>query len=39
MCYVWMIYFWMVEDRYQDRVMRQFNLFQQVYLLALIDYQ
>jgi hypothetical protein len=34
-----MIHFWMVENHYPNRVMRQFNLFQQVLLPAPIDYQ
>jgi hypothetical protein len=34
-----MIYFWMVENFYSDRVMRQFGLFQQVPPPAPIDYQ
>jgi hypothetical protein len=36
---VWMIHFWMVENHYPDRVMRQFGLFQQVPPPAPIDYQ
>jgi hypothetical protein len=36
---VWMIHFWMVENHYPDRVMRLFNLFQQIPLPAPIDYQ
>jgi hypothetical protein len=38
-CRVWMIHFWMVENHYPDRVMRQFGLFQQVPPPAPIDYQ
>jgi hypothetical protein len=34
-----MIHFWMVENCYSDRVMRQFGLFQQVPPPASIDYQ
>jgi hypothetical protein len=34
-----MIHFWMIANHYQDRVMRQFNLSQQVSPLAPIDYQ
>jgi hypothetical protein len=34
-----MIHFWMVENHYPDRVMRLFNLFQQIPLPAPIDYQ
>jgi hypothetical protein len=36
---VWMIHFWIVENHYPDRVMRQFDLFQQVPPPAPIDYQ
>jgi hypothetical protein len=32
-------HFWMVENHYQDRVIRQFNLFQQIPPPAPIDYQ
>jgi hypothetical protein len=39
MCRVWMIYFWMVKNHYPDRVMRQFNLFQQIPPATPIDYQ
>jgi hypothetical protein len=34
-----MIHFWMVDNHYPDRVMRQFGLFQQVPPPALINYQ
>jgi hypothetical protein len=36
---MWMIRFWMVENHYPDRVMRQFIFFQQVPPPAPIDYQ
>jgi hypothetical protein len=36
---VWMIHFWMVENHYPDKVMQQFNLFQQVPPPTLINYQ
>jgi hypothetical protein len=39
MCRVWIIHLWMVENHYPDRVMRQFNLYQQTPLPAPIDYQ
>jgi hypothetical protein len=38
-CRVWMIYFWMIENHYPDRVMRQFNLYQQVPPSILIPYK
>jgi hypothetical protein len=34
-----MIHFWIVENNYRDRVMRQFNIFQQVPPPVPIDYQ
>jgi hypothetical protein len=34
-----MIHFWIVENHYPDRVMWQFNLFQQIPPPAPIDYQ
>jgi hypothetical protein len=34
-----MIHFWMVENPYPDRVMRQFGLFQQVPSPTSINYQ
>jgi hypothetical protein len=39
MCRLWMIHFWMIENHYPDRVMQQFNLFQQVPPSAPINYQ